>query len=172
MKKAISLLGIVFSLSCFANQEPDITIEAKRAEGRNHYKEVDAQSCFFSAVVRDYGNGDKVLKIFLNSFNPRSNDEVETDGPNFSISLDLNNFPLKNGVVKKYQEGLITYENGILKKSLSSPSAQYFGLAKDIETIEIAVDPKLQKVKWARAEKYVKRNLLPNVKQESLKCEF
>lgn len=172
MKDLIFIIGLIFSISSFANQYPDITIEAQRAEGRNYYKNKDVHSCFLSAVIVDYGNGDKFLKVFLNSFNPRNNDETDHDGPNFSLTLDIANYPLKNGVIKKYNEGVISYENGILKKSFKSPSAQYFGLAKDIEKIEIAVDSKLQKVKWAKAEKYVKRNLLPNVKEEFLICEF
>jgi hypothetical protein len=171
MKKIITFIGMAISLSSFANLLPDITVEALRAEGRNHYTNQDASACYFSAVVRTYANGEKVLEIYLNSFNPRNNSS-DTKGPNFSMDLEPGDFPLKNGIVKRYQEGEISYENGILKKSFKEPSAQYFGLAKDIETIEIAVDPKLQKVKWAKAVKYVKRNLLPNIKDKNLNCEF
>lgn len=163
MKTILSIFVALISISALANDLADYTTTRVDAEygGDNVY----ATQCEYAVRHVSFPSGRDILKVYL-----AANEEAEVF---FALDLPSDALPLREGVeYSQFRNQTITYEDGVLKLYSKRPSDQYFGFSKDIEKIEIEVDPYLKNPGNAKAYAYTRRNLLPNVKYGKLECSF
>ena len=173
MNKIIFVLALsfVFVQMSQAN-EVLMQIEAKDFSGMDYLHDAKAKQCFLTKVYEDFNPEYKSISLYLSGFDVTQDDNSSSRGPGFALRLDPDQVPLKEGIIKKYNGGYISYEKGILKLTINEASAQYYGVSRDIKKIEIATDPELKEIQWAKAEQYTKRYIMPKVKDQILECEF
>lgn len=173
MNKILFVLALSFAFVQISQANQVLMhIEAKKFSGMSYLHNTPAKQCFLTKVFEDFDPEYKSVTLYLSGYDVDQADSATLQGPSFALRIDPDKIPLQEGLIQKYNEGELSYEKGILKLNLNKVSAQYYGLSRDIKKIEIATDPELENIKWARAEEYTKRYVMPKVKEQALECEF